>query len=491
METRQLSIRFTASLLLVLLALATANAAEKTTRAKKKDTATVTNEVTTPVAPVTFAPVPAGHPLEGMWNDPTFRKSLLGSYGFLSDVEPKLTTEEQAVYRDKIAPLLREDPAKAVPELGALIKPDSSALFDYTLATIYFQAADMTNAIKHYEAAIAKFPDFRRAQRNLGLALVREGQYAEAVKPLARTIALGGGDGKVFGLLGFSYVSLNQFMSAESAYRQALFFEPENLDFQLGMVKCQIALAQYDAALASLDELLQKYPERDNLWALQANVFVQKDQPNKAAVNFEILRKLGKATPQNLMLLGDIYMTREAKDLALSAYLEAIAKDEGKNASRSLRAAEILTSRGAWTEAEQLFAKIRAVSGTNLETADELKLLRLESKVALARGESEKGIQVLEQIIQRNPLDAEALLMAGDHYAKNGQREKAEFRYETAGKISGFEAEALVKQAQLLVQSGKYNPALELLRKAQKIHPRDHVQRYLDRVEQVARNTRS
>ena len=49
----------------------------------------------------------------------------------------------------------------------------------------------------------------------------------------------------------------------------------------------------------------------------------------------------------------------------------------------------------------------------------------------------------------------------------------------------------LSEEETLLVQSGKYNPALELLRKAQKIRPRDHVQRYLDRVEQVARNSRS
>ncbi len=45
-----------------------------------------------------------------------------------------------------------------------------------------------------------------------------------------------------------------------------------------------------------------------------------------------------------------------------------------------------------------------------------------------------------------------------------------------------------MKQAQLLVSSRKYEPALELLRKAQKVKPRDNVQRYLERVEQVARN---
>ena len=87
--------------------------------------------------------------------------------------------------------------------------------------------------------------------------------------------------------------------------------------------------------------------------------------------------------------------------------------------------------------------------------------------------------------------DGEALLLAGDFYARNGQAEKAEMRYDTAAKLEGFQADAYVKHAQLLVQSQKYAQAVELLRKAQKAKPRDNVQRYLEKVEQLARAGRS
>jgi len=203
-----------------------------------------------------------------------------------------------------------------------------------------------------------------------------------------------------------------------------------------------------------------------------------------------MLRRLGKATPQNLYLLGDLYMSQEARDLALTSYLEAIEKDAGQNISKALRPAQILVSRGAWEEARQLFAKIRG-AGAALSREDELKLLKFESKVALGTGGGTEAIKVLEQIIERNPLDGEALLLAGDYYAKNGEREKAEFRYDTAGKLTGFEADAFVKHAQLLVQSQKYAQATELLRKAQKVKPRDNVERYLEKVEQLARAGRS
>ena len=435
--------------------------------------------------PNAFAPLPADHELASIWNDPDFSRRMIGSYGFASDAEPRMSPEEQVAYREKIVPLLRDDPTKAMAAIQAMVKPSASAVFDFTLGNLYFQNQDLTNAIKNFEAALAKFPDYRRAQKNLAFALVRDGKYEAAIKPLVRTISLGAADGKVFGLLGFAYMNQGRYASAEAAYGEALVFEPDNVDFKLGAVKCAIATANYDHALALLDEVIRLYPERDNLWTLQANIYIQKEQPAKAAISLEVLRRIGKATPQNLFLLGDLYMAQEARDLALSAYMEAIEKDGGQNLARALRPAQILVGRGAWDEARALFGKIRAAG--NIGPEDELKLLKLESKVAMATGSGGEAIKVLEQIIQRNPLDGEALLLAGDYYSKNGEREKAEFRYETASKLEGFEADAFVKHAQLLVQTQKYAAAAELLHKAQKLKQRDNVQRYMEKVEQLAR----
>lgn len=441
-------------------------------------------------APTTFAPVGKDHELASIWNDPEFAKRMIGSYGFSSDAEPRMTPEEQAAYRDKVVPALRDDPKKALPILEGLVKPGGSAVFDFTLGNVHFQNENLTNANKHFEAALAKFPDYRRAQKNLAFALMRAGKYQEAIGPLTRTVSLGGADGKVFGLLGFAYMNANRPASAEAAYGQALVFEPENVDFKLGAIKAAIGTANYDRALALLDELIRMQPERENLWTLQANIHIQREQNAKAATSLEVLRRLGKAQPQTLYLLGDLYMAQEAKDLALGAYMDALDKDDGANLAKALRAAQIVAGRGAWDEARQLFAKIRGAS-TKLSDADELKLLKLESKVALATGGGADAIAVLEKIVEKNPLDGEALLLAGDYYSKHEQLEKAEFRYETASKLTGFEADAFVKRAQLLVQAKKYAQAAEFLQKAQKVKPRDNVQRYLEKVEQLARAGRS
>lgn len=437
----------------------------------------------------TFAPVPAEHPLAGIWNDPEFTRRLIGSYGFLSAVEPRMTPEEQALYRDKIVPLLREDPAKAIPELESALRPGATAVFDFTLATIQFQSEDFTNAVSHYEQAIAKFPDYRRAQQNLGLALVRMGRYEAAIAPLTRSIALGGADGRLLGLLGYAYLTLERFVSAQGAYLQAMIFEPDNLDFKLGLVKSYIGLGNLEAAAAMLDELLQTHPDREVLWSLQANVFIQREQPAQAIVNLEILRKLGRVSGSQLGLLGDLYLTQENLDLALSAYLAAVESSDGQNASRGLRPAEILISRGAFSQAATLLERVRAAGG--LEVEDQLKLRKLEARLAMGTGQADAGIRILEEIVGRNPLDGEALLLAGEYYARNGEPEKAALRFDAAAKLEGFEAEALLKDAQLKVQQQKYTEAVELLRRAQRIQPRDNVARYLEKVEQVAARVRS
>lgn len=435
-----------------------------------------------------FAPVPAGHPLASMWNDPEFQRRLVGSYGFLSEAEPRMSPEEQAIYRDRVVPLLQEDPGKAVPVLEGLVRPEATAVFDFTLGTIQFQEGQVAQAMGNFEKALAKFPDYRRAQRSLAMALVREGQYAAAIPALTRALALGGGDSRIYGMLGFALLNEGRWVSAAGAYQQAVAQEPDNLDFRLGLVKATMGMSQWETAVAMLDELLVLHPDRDALWALQANVWIQQEQPAKAVVNLEVLRRMGRATSAHLGLLGDLYLMGDQRDLALGAYLEAMEGEESPVVGRWLRAAEILLSRGALEESRTLLERIKQKGG--LEGDDRSKALKLEARQAMASGDAATGIRTLEELVRLNPLDGEALLLAGDHYARHGEPERAVFRFEAAAQLEGFEAESLLKQAQLKVQQQKYTEAVELLRRAQRIEPKDNVARYLERVEQVAARAR-
>ncbi len=421
------------------------------------------------------------------WNNPEFVRSFMGSYGFNREIEPRFETREEQMAFRELSDLMRDNPEEAKSRLAKMITPTGSAVLPFTLGALHFQDGDAVKAIEQYELAITKFPDFRRAHRNLGFALAQEGRFDEAAKALTKALTLGATDAGVYGLLGYSFLNAEKYLSAETAYMNAILFDPENQDWKLGLIKAYIARSNYSEAIALLDEILAESPDSANLWSLQANVFLQMEDNAKAAVNFEMLRRMGKATLPNLMLLGDIYMLDDALELALPVYLDAIEKDGVNDIRRSLRACEILVSRGAWSEANQMFSKVKQRHQATMSDDEEAKLLRLESKVAIANGEGQKALSVLEQIIGKNPLDGEALLLAGEFYAQEGETAKAITRYELAAKITGFEADAWLKHAQLLVRQQDYNEALDLLRKAQKVNPRDNVQKYLEAVERVAR----
>jgi len=448
-----------------------------------------------------------GNPLAPFWNDRNFVKSFAGSYGYRSDIEPpKPTTlvtnaiggtNEVAFFNFKLFPLMTNDVDAAIKLLEDNITTNVNAVFDYTLGNLYFQKADHKNAARAYGAAIEKFPNYLRAHKNRAISYMGLELYDEAVPALTTTIDLGGGDGHIYGLLGVCLTKKGNYIGAEGAYRNAMMLLPEQKDWKMGLLNCQIEQGKLEVANAFIDSMLRQTPGDAALWNLQASLFMQMDQPGKAAISYEILRKLGEAGLSNLMLLGDIYMSQEAPALALPVYLEAIEKDGVKNLKSSLRAAGILAGSGAWDETKAILEKIRKAHGDKIKDDEDLELLKLESKIALADGDGAQAASVLERVVEKNPLDGEALLMIGDYYATPPDEEsedearlrkaKADHRYELASKIEGFQADAFVKRAQLKVREREYEQAIEFLTKAQKIRHRDNIQTYLEAVQRAAR----
>jgi Flp pilus assembly protein TadD len=98
------------------------------------------------------------------------------------------------------------------------------------------------------------------------------------------------------------------------------------------------------------------------------------------------------------------------------------------------------------------------------------------------------AVKSLEEIVALDPLDGEALMLLGQHYTKAKEIDRAIFHYERASSLESFEADAKVRQAQLLVTQNKYREAVPLLKRAQELKPRDEVARYLDQVERISRS---
>jgi tetratricopeptide (TPR) repeat protein len=424
-----------------------------------------------------------------MWNSPEFVRRFNESFiAEKTDIEPGVNLIEQKAMQEIVEFMQEDELDKAVKLLEKNRGEEASAVFDFTLANIHFQREELERAAEVYKVAIGKHDNFRRAWRNLGLIHIRLEDYAGAATALTKVIELGGGDRLMYGLLGYTYSFLENHISAETAYRMAILLDPETLDWKMGLARSLFRQKSYAEAAALCAELIAMYPGREDLWMLQANAFLGLGQPMRAAENYELLDRMGKSTAATLNMLADIYINEELYDLAVDRYAGALAADEEAKAGRAIRAAKVLAARGALAETGELVERIQKLRGDRLETGVQKDLLKLRARLAVAKGAGDEEAKVLERIIALDPLDGEALLLLGQHSQRSGDMGKAVFYYQRAAAIEDYEADAKVRQAQVFVQTGKYAEALPLLRQAQDLKPREHVQKYLEQVERIARS---
>lgn len=443
---------------------------------------------TKPVVPAPKEGSPLTQSELNIWNDPAFKKQFTESYLAETEVEPRVTVIEREDI-EKILKLISSDKMDdAVKQLEGSRGKAASAVFDFTLANIFFQQEKLDEAAAAYEVAVAKYPKFRRAHRNLGLIYVRQNEFKKAVPALTRVIELGGGDALTYGLLGFAYSSSDNSLSAESAYRMAVLIDPVTLDWQMGLARSLFKQERYAEASALCKGMISAHPERADLWLLQANAFIGLNQPLKAAENYELVDRLGQTTVESLNMLGDIYVNESLFEMAVNAYIRALEKKPDASAERAIRASKVLIARGALEETKGLISRIEKLHGERLDTAGRKELLKLRARIAVAEGAGAEEAKVLEEIVALDPLDGEALILLGQHAARANDAEKALFYYERAESLEKFEADAKIRHAQLLVGQGKYSEALPLLRRAQELKPRDDIQKYLDQIERIAKS---
>ena len=421
-----------------------------------------------------------------IWDEEVFQKQFLASYGVNTDIEPKLTAVEYEKMQ-KILDAMSEDDdtAKAEKLLRKNCKTSSSATFEFTLANIYFQQDKLDEALNEYDMAIEQFPNFRRAYKNAGLILVRKGLFAKALPYLTKTIELGGHTSIAYGLLGFAYGSTENHLCAESAYRQAILLDPETIDWQLGLARSFFKQQKFGDAVSLCTMLIKKKPDSGDFWLLQANAYLGLKQPMRAAENYEYVNIMGKATPESMTMLADIYVNEGRWDMAADAYLRAFELDNGDHPEKALRAAKILAGRGSLEQSKRMLNRV-AEKKSSLNTANLTELLKLQARVAVANGGGDEVVKILEEVVDVDPLDGEALILLAQHYGRNVP-EKAIFYYERAANIETYEAEAKLYHGQLLVGQSKYVDALPLLRRAYELKPRSDIEGYVQQVERIAK----
>ena len=440
--------------------------------------------------------------LKRTFSETAFIDQFIGSYAALAQREPSPKPEEIKLLKELVE-LIPKNSAKATELLEAQVNSGSSGMIQMVLANLYFQAGRLPEAADAYQKCVRDYPEFLRAHKNLGLLYLQQGKLDKALTALSRSVELGDNDGRTYGLIGYCLLNKGKFLPAETAYRQAVLNSPENLDWTAGLAQTLYNLAKYEEALALFKDLAAEDPDEQEYWSLMVNVYLNLGDDTKAASTLEIIRRMGQASPENLALLGDIYLNQQVFSLALEAYQEALETGDGLLAETPLRTVDILYTYGSYQLAEQLIEDMRTRYGDSLNNEQSMKLLTIEAGLASARGDENAARQSLEQIVEQDATQAGALVELARIYYKQARKlriemapgdtdaeieiselvQRAILKLEQAARHPDFRLEALTEHGQLLVNETQYAKALPLLRRAYDIKPRANLQSYIKRVE--------
>ena len=448
-------------------------------------------------------------PPSNMFRDPEFVRSFVGSYGFNSDIEPKVSPSESRMlvtvrelfesgkFKEAETALIRFIKETEAPTDPETEPQEISAAMVFVLGNLYFSADRTDEARRAFLEAIRRFPNFRRAHVNLGYLYVSKEEFDKAMSHFQQAVSLGEGNPRVFGLLGYTYLLKSKPLAGENAYRQAYLLDPSSRDWKLGLAQALIQQEKMEEASSLVGTLIEEYPEDRDLWLQQTNALLAQEKKMEAAVNLEVLRMKGLASESELTLLGNLYMDQEEPQLALYAYTAAMNKSDKLDIDSALKSARILNDYGFPDKAESFVVQIRSKAGNSLSDADQTALELVEAKIAQSAGDQKRVGEVLEALVKRDPTNGEVLTELGNHYATLAKTEenddrRAELIVDAKTNLqlaAGIESSAYAGNlalGQLLVREHQYIKAMPALDRAIELKPSDSLKNYVSRVRRAA-----
>jgi tetratricopeptide (TPR) repeat protein len=448
-------------------------------------------------------------PPANLFRDPKFVRDFVGSYGFLSDVEPKVSAAEQAAlttirelfdkgkFREAEQELARFIQATERPADPKVAPAEISPAMIFVMGNLYFQADRAEDAKRAFLDAIRRFPRFRRAHTNLAYLYISKNQTDEAMPMLQKAIELGENSARVYGLLGYCHLLKKNAVAAENAYRQAYLLDAASRDWKLGLAQALMAQEKYPEAANLIGTLIEANPNDKQLWLQQTNAYLAMERKDDAIVNLEALRLKGIADETNLNLLGNLHMDRNEPQLALLAYQAAMDKAKVLDIPRALKSARILNDYGFPDQAAAFLTRIRTKAGNQLSGPDRTALLLTEVRVAQAKGESARTGALLAELSELNPANGEVLLELGRHQDLLSRAETdadkraalvadARTNYQLAARNEAVAYAANLALGQMLVRERRYPEALTHLQTALTIKKSESLEQYTSRVRRAA-----
>src|SRR5690606_23602385 len=360
--------------------------------------------------------------------------------GPYSQREASIAPEEYET-AERLRTMLDSDQRDAVlKELEAFYDIELSPAMLTLKAQIYFSLKMYDKAEAAYLVVLKRSPQLIRAHSDLAQLYLFKEDFKNARKYFANAVAFGSNEALIHGQLGYLNLTLHGPYSAISEYQKAMALEPENKQWQQGLLAALTQAKMYEAAQALLQELLAKRPNEPELWLNQAALALHTEDFAQAAVSVEMAILLGDTDQRNLKTAAQLHLQLGSYDRALALLEQSLTR--GK-----LDMAVIdeyfrwLSQLGMWDKAGQLLNGVeKDVAQMSSDNRSQYYLRRAE--IESHKKNFAKAKDHYKRSLTHNPSNSNALLSYADFSVTHGDFVEAELLYIRAEAIPGAEKKA-------------------------------------------------
>jgi tetratricopeptide (TPR) repeat protein len=413
--------------------------------------------------------------------------TLIGS----QDYEAALARAKEN-YGQQLVQLEAGDPDGMLRELagpGRLPVPvptggnEISATVLFLIGNVYLALERFVPAEAALKAALVPLPDYLRVHESLGLLYLRTERNEEARVHLTRAAELGLNTAGLHAALGYINTQAKNWWGAASAYQQALAIEHDDRNAQTGLLNALNETRQYAAGLALVEQMLQDNSSDADLWLYRAHMAVNSNQRESALTSLETAIRLGDDSVANKQVAATLHLERGS--IARAVELLKSASSEELNFLFMDQALAWLVYENEWDYFRELLGAVeeRRASLTDPERS---RMLTRRSSLQLHDGDRPAATASLQQALQLDASNGEALMTLGQAYRDERDYTRAELTFQRASTFDAHRESALVSLAQLAIDQQNFERALTLLRDVVSRNPeRTDLQRNVDVLENL------
>lgn len=358
-----------------------------------------------------------------------------------------------------------------------------SATLLYLIGHVYLAREEYLPAETAFKRALGPVPDYIRVHESLGLLYLRTERHDLALGHLEYAASLGLNTSNLYGALGYLSQQVGSYWGAISAYEKALMLDHDNPAWQQGLLYAFSETRQHESALSLVDQMLKATPDDAGLWLFRSNFALLADDRASALSSLETAIRLGNDDVANLQVAATLHFEQGSVSRGISLLQDGMA--QGIDYPFIDQALNWLVRAQHWEGLEALLESAQTVQeGFNDEQRS--SLLTRQASLDLHNDAETRAITALQQALELDPSNAEALLALANIYRDNRNFNQAELLYQRASAFDAYRENAQISLAQIAIDQNDYARALQQLNEVVRRNPaRSDLRRNIESLENL------